>query len=262
MTGEEGMKTTGSMEAGDAAAAAVQRTENRVTLEHLNSLVVKEEYTNPMSAPQLTICTLVVENGFCLVGTSAPADEGNFDADLGRQFAREDALKQLWPLEGYLLRQKLHGLRHMVLASVAGSGPNDPAPPSEDEAQVAAAPSPGGLRPLPGSAEVAAAPSPEPATQEAADPSAPQTAATADPPQDIPMPSVGRIVHFASAFRDDMGGMGDWVPAIVTAVHSATCVNLTIFRDGLDPLSKTSVEYGEDQLKSDKPFVWKWPPRV
>ena len=55
----------------------------------------------------LTICVLVIKNGFTLVGKSAPASPENFDAQKGRTFAKEDALRQLWPLMGFSLRDRL-----------------------------------------------------------------------------------------------------------------------------------------------------------
>jgi len=96
-----------SLEVGDRAAAAAQRTPNRVTLDSMIEKIESEEFLNPETIPHLTICVLRLKNGFSLVGTSAPADAGNFDADLGRKFAREDAIRQMWPLEGYLLRERL-----------------------------------------------------------------------------------------------------------------------------------------------------------
>lgn len=56
----------------------------------------------------LTICILVTKNGFVVIGKAAPADATNFNAELGRNFAREDAMRQLWPLMGYELRQRLY----------------------------------------------------------------------------------------------------------------------------------------------------------
>jgi hypothetical protein len=56
----------------------------------------------------LSVCILVMENGFTLIGKSAPASAANFNAELGRKLAYEDAIRQLWPLEGYALREKLH----------------------------------------------------------------------------------------------------------------------------------------------------------
>lgn len=55
----------------------------------------------------LTICVLVLRNDFTVVGTSACASPENFDADIGRRVARQDAVRQMWPLLGYALREKL-----------------------------------------------------------------------------------------------------------------------------------------------------------
>jgi len=52
----------------------------------------------------------VTRNGFTLIGKSAPASPDNFDPVLGRKLAYEDAVRQLWPLMGYALRDKLAGL--------------------------------------------------------------------------------------------------------------------------------------------------------
>ena len=55
----------------------------------------------------LSICVLVMQNGFIIIGKSAPASPENFDANLGRKFAYEDAIRQLWPLMGFALRDRL-----------------------------------------------------------------------------------------------------------------------------------------------------------
>lgn len=55
----------------------------------------------------LTICVLVLRNGFTVVGKSACASPENFDADIGCRVAREDAVRQVWPLLGYALRDRL-----------------------------------------------------------------------------------------------------------------------------------------------------------
>ena len=56
----------------------------------------------------LTICVLVLENGFTVSGTSACASPENFDATMGRKIAREKAISEIWPLAGYALKQRLH----------------------------------------------------------------------------------------------------------------------------------------------------------
>lgn len=55
----------------------------------------------------LTLCILVTTNGFTVVGKSACASAANFDEELGRRIALEDAKRQLWPLLGYALRERL-----------------------------------------------------------------------------------------------------------------------------------------------------------
>jgi hypothetical protein len=55
----------------------------------------------------LTICVLVLKNGFTVTGESACASPENFDATLGRVLARRHAEAKLWPLLGYELKSKL-----------------------------------------------------------------------------------------------------------------------------------------------------------
>jgi len=55
----------------------------------------------------LTFCVLVLKNGFTVTGESACASPENFDAEIGRKIARENAKQKLWPLLGYELKSKL-----------------------------------------------------------------------------------------------------------------------------------------------------------
>lgn len=115
--------STGSLEATDAASAAVA-VAPRVALADIEA-AISEEYSftagravnalqmpRPASLPDpldiLTVCILVMKNGFVVIGKSAPASPDNFNAALGAKFAREDAIRQLWPLMGFALRDKLH----------------------------------------------------------------------------------------------------------------------------------------------------------
>ena len=66
----------------------------------------------PLPAPSplelLTFCVLVLRNGFTVTGESACASPANFDAELGRKIARENAKQKIWPLMGYLLKEQLY----------------------------------------------------------------------------------------------------------------------------------------------------------
>lgn len=55
----------------------------------------------------LTVCFVVMRNGFVVVGKSAPASPENFSAELGRKLAYEDCVRQIWPLMGFALRDRL-----------------------------------------------------------------------------------------------------------------------------------------------------------
>ncbi len=93
----------------DDQAAAVQKTPNRVTLEYMTDRIESTEFINPPSVPQLTLAIVKMKNGFAVVGKSAPADPANFNEELGKKFAREDAIRQLWGFEGYALCDRLRG---------------------------------------------------------------------------------------------------------------------------------------------------------
>jgi hypothetical protein len=55
----------------------------------------------------LTFCVLVLKNGFTVTGESACASPENFDPEIGREIARQNAEQKIWPLMGYQLRETL-----------------------------------------------------------------------------------------------------------------------------------------------------------
>ena len=61
----------------------------------------------------LTFCVLTLSNGFTVTGESACASPENFDAEIGKKIARQNAEAKIWPLLGFRLRD--------ALASKAGS---------------------------------------------------------------------------------------------------------------------------------------------
>ena len=56
----------------------------------------------------LTFCVLVLRNGFTVTGESACASPENFDAEIGRKIARQNAVQKIWPLMGYKLKCDLN----------------------------------------------------------------------------------------------------------------------------------------------------------
>lgn len=107
-----------SLKATDAASAAVA-VAPRVTLADIASAIASrydfpaDKAVAAIGAPVaeplklLSICILVMRNGFTVIGKSAPASPENFNPALGQKFAYEDAVRQLWPLMGFALRDKL-----------------------------------------------------------------------------------------------------------------------------------------------------------
>lgn len=55
----------------------------------------------------LTFCVLVLKNGFTVTGESACASPENFNAQIGRRIARENAINKVWAFMGYELKTKL-----------------------------------------------------------------------------------------------------------------------------------------------------------
>lgn len=60
--------------------------------------------TNNESLNCLTFCVLILQNGFTVTGESACASPENFDAEIGRKIARQNAEQKIWALEGYVLK--------------------------------------------------------------------------------------------------------------------------------------------------------------
>jgi hypothetical protein len=61
----------------------------------------------PAPLELLTFCVLVLRNGFTVTGESACASPQNFDAEIGRKIARQNAVNKIWPLLGFRLRDRL-----------------------------------------------------------------------------------------------------------------------------------------------------------
>ena len=116
--GAAGLTASPSLQATEALGAT-GATAPRVSLDDIDYAIAAENYftagaaANALEQPSspaldlLTICILTTRNGFTVIGKSAPASPENFDADKGRTFARDDAVRQLWPLMGFALRERL-----------------------------------------------------------------------------------------------------------------------------------------------------------
>jgi hypothetical protein len=69
--------------------------------------VVRHEQYIRVPDTTVTVCALTLANGYVVIGKSAAASPENYNEKIGQRVAREDALSQIWALEGYLLREQL-----------------------------------------------------------------------------------------------------------------------------------------------------------
>ena len=96
----------------------------RVTMADIDANIVSEHYFTatqaivggsrgpdwqavPRELDLLTFCVLVLQNGFTVTGESACVSPENFDAEIGKKVARENAVNKMWPLMGYALKSQL-----------------------------------------------------------------------------------------------------------------------------------------------------------
>jgi hypothetical protein len=80
--------------------------ETTVTLNGMQDRIVKATY-HLMPGTTTTFCQLDMVNGYTVWGMSACVDPEKYNMALGEKYAYEDAINKLWPLEGYLLAERL-----------------------------------------------------------------------------------------------------------------------------------------------------------
>ncbi len=68
---------------------------------------IKEVVYTTVPNSTLTLCLLYMKNGYVVLGKSACVDASKFNTAIGEKYAYEDALNNLWPLEGYLMAERL-----------------------------------------------------------------------------------------------------------------------------------------------------------
>lgn len=109
-----------------------------VTVESIEAKIAREDYLIGINGGTLTICVLTLANGFDVTGESACVDPANFDEALGKKYARADAFKKIWPLEGYLLREQMMQAQDVTepatdTGRAADEGWDDPEAAADDQ---------------------------------------------------------------------------------------------------------------------------------
>ena len=83
-------------------------TNNKVTSDQIKSILDNAETQEVVFWDKEVVVSYKLYNGFTIIGRGACVDPANFDIEIGRRVAREQAENKLWELEGYLLQNKLY----------------------------------------------------------------------------------------------------------------------------------------------------------
>lgn len=80
---------------------------NTVKLEDLEKMADLAHKQEAVFWEKEMVVSYKLTNGFTVLGRAACVDPTNFNADIGRKLCRDDVIRQLWALEGYLLQVRL-----------------------------------------------------------------------------------------------------------------------------------------------------------
>ena len=79
----------------------------KIFVDYIDTLITGEDYY-VFPETTVTVCILKLKNGFAVVGESACVNKENFDAEEGRNWARENAKDKIWKLEGYSMKNEIY----------------------------------------------------------------------------------------------------------------------------------------------------------
>lgn len=79
----------------------------RITMEFIKQRIMSYGFMrmDNLGSPTVTVCNIIIDNGFSVRGESACVNEANYDKAIGEKLAYEDAFKKLWPLFGFMLAE-------------------------------------------------------------------------------------------------------------------------------------------------------------
>jgi hypothetical protein len=108
-------------EALEKEIAAVANKAPRVTLADVTGSIISETYTL-LPNGRTTICQLTLKNGFTVEGQSAAVSKENYNEEIGNKVARDNAVREIWPLMGHALAERLHGEKLLLDARAFEEG--------------------------------------------------------------------------------------------------------------------------------------------
>jgi len=72
----------------------------KLTKEILEQHILKKDYVRMWH--KTTVCIITLDNGYEVIGSSACINPEDYDLEIGKKFAYEDAFEKLWSLFGFL----------------------------------------------------------------------------------------------------------------------------------------------------------------
>ena len=82
-------------------------SQNKITQEQIDALLNSADTQEAIFWDKELVVSYRLPCGFTVIGRGACVDPANFDIEIGRKVAREDAANTLWMLEGYRLQLEL-----------------------------------------------------------------------------------------------------------------------------------------------------------
>lgn len=100
----------------EMANRAEKQTGLKLTADELRAQIHMVQFFR-VGQTTTTLCAMQMRNGFLVLGKSACIDPANFDVEIGRTVAYNDAFSKLWELEGYQLMTGV-AAQHQISAAV------------------------------------------------------------------------------------------------------------------------------------------------
>jgi hypothetical protein len=75
---------------------------------HAQVVAHKDKNTHTLEMQAVTICLMLLKNGYVVVGQATPVSPENYDKAHGQKLAYDKCIAQIWPLMGYQLKEQLH----------------------------------------------------------------------------------------------------------------------------------------------------------
>ena len=81
-------------------------TAPRLIPDDIDDMISQIQY-HQFEGTNTIVCCITLTNNFNIIGSSAPVSPENFNADICKELAFQNARNQIWKFEEYLLNQKL-----------------------------------------------------------------------------------------------------------------------------------------------------------